>query len=644
MFFNQYPYLNLNDLNLDFILKTIGELRDEVYNFVSINALKYANPIQWNITTQYEKNTIVIDPQSGTAYISVQPVPNGIALTNTDYWTVVFDLEQFVTKANNNFTVRVEELTTINATFPTNIGEWVVWGGVLYEAIANIIAGDQYVVDSNIKRITVEEYINKIYDVLIDLQGQIGDLADLNTTNKSNLVAAINEILTALNDEVTARQNADLTLQRNIDAEVLARQGADSTLRGDIDAEVLARQGADNTLQGNIDAETLARQGADNTLQGNIDAEVLARQGADNAINLRIDSIEESIGDVLARKFLFLGDSYYLGTASIAMTNEGWADFVIEFLGLTPDQYVKASLDDVVGIPHAIATPGFSPSAGVHRSFKTILESCYNRIGQDVAETITDVVVAGGYNDIDKNDILDGISQYATFAKAAFPHAKLWCAEIGNAGGPLTYSTARQKLFTVVRPTYTMCNRYGMIYIDSAEYILDDSTQFLSNSPAHPTVAGYKLIGQAIGNALIGGTHLRPPVGNADLTITDPNWSVDVGNIKKTTNKYGEKTIVSENGITLLAASTVTVGPFEDITIKCACTGILPSGFNQKPVVLAVVHNGSYTQANVPVMLSFEYDPSASLIMRFRFSNSSTFSVNALRVRAFEYDYPSYRV
>ena len=182
-FFNEYPYTDFHEVNLSWVIKELRSFATTLDQFVSINSLKYADPIQWNITSQYEKNTIVIDPLSGTAYISTKPVPVGVILTDTNYWTVVFDLERFVTRANNNFTIRVEESTTLTATFPTNQGEWVVWNGTLYEAQTNIIAGDQYVVDSNIKRITIEEMKNLIYQTN-------GTLSDLATSDKTSIVNA----------------------------------------------------------------------------------------------------------------------------------------------------------------------------------------------------------------------------------------------------------------------------------------------------------------------------------------------------------------------------------------------------------------------------------------------------------------------
>ena len=193
--FNTYPYLNINDLNLDFILNAIREMKYEVTNFVSINAIKYADPIQWNITSQYEKNTIVIDPVTGTAYISVAPVPSGVSLTRPEYWTVVFDLGSFVTRAAQNFTSRWESDTTTTATFATSTGNWLVWGDVLYKALTNITAGDTYVVGSNIEHFTIEDLYNAYLNTVAQILAMIGDLDDLNTINKTDLVSAINEIV-----------------------------------------------------------------------------------------------------------------------------------------------------------------------------------------------------------------------------------------------------------------------------------------------------------------------------------------------------------------------------------------------------------------------------------------------------------------
>lgn len=215
--FNQYPYLNITDLNLDFILNAIREMKNEVTNFVSINAIKYADPIQWNITSQYEKNTIVIDPVTGTAYISVAPVPSGVSLTRSEYWTVVFDLGSFVTRAAQNFTSHWESETTTTATFATTTGGWLVWGDVLYRALTNITAGDTYVVGGNIEHFTVEDLYNAYLDTIANILALVGDLADLNTSDKTSIVNAINEVLSNV-------VNLDTAINTRVDNEIAARK------------------------------------------------------------------------------------------------------------------------------------------------------------------------------------------------------------------------------------------------------------------------------------------------------------------------------------------------------------------------------------------------------------------------------------
>ena len=213
--FDQFPYTNFHELNLDWLLKMIKELENTVNNFVALNTIKYADPILWNITSQYEANTVVVDPQTGTAYISKKAVPSGVSLTNTDYWNVIFTLNLLT--ANQNLTLR-NDGNNIIATFPSDEGDWLIWRGYLYKVSQHINLNEAYVEGYNLTRFTIEmflkEYINNILNMIGDLDDlttdakdtivnsineivtNIGDLDDLHTSDKSNIVAAINSAIT----------------------------------------------------------------------------------------------------------------------------------------------------------------------------------------------------------------------------------------------------------------------------------------------------------------------------------------------------------------------------------------------------------------------------------------------------------------
>lgn len=204
MWFNQYPYINLTDLNLDFIYKSIRELRYQLENFININTIKYADPIQWNITTQYEANTVVIDANDGTAYLSTKPVPSGVALTNTDYWTPIFTLN--LLSANQNITLR-DDGSNVLATFASVEGDWLIWNNTLYKVSRPISVNEAYVVGYNLDRFSVELFIKEYINNVITM---IGDLNDLTTTDKDSVVDAINELVTDISNallDITNLQN-----------------------------------------------------------------------------------------------------------------------------------------------------------------------------------------------------------------------------------------------------------------------------------------------------------------------------------------------------------------------------------------------------------------------------------------------------
>lgn len=86
-FFNKYPYTDFHELNLDWLISKMKELQIQFDEFKVVNNITFSG--QWDITKQYPAWTIVSDNNIG--YVSIQPVPVGVVLTNSDYWVEVID-------------------------------------------------------------------------------------------------------------------------------------------------------------------------------------------------------------------------------------------------------------------------------------------------------------------------------------------------------------------------------------------------------------------------------------------------------------------------------------------------------------------------------------------------------------------------
>ena len=84
-FINQFPYSDAHELNLDWILNQVKELGEKMNDFEAVNKVEYLGA--WNISATYKAWSIV--NYQNSAFISIKPVPAGIEIDNSDYWTYV---------------------------------------------------------------------------------------------------------------------------------------------------------------------------------------------------------------------------------------------------------------------------------------------------------------------------------------------------------------------------------------------------------------------------------------------------------------------------------------------------------------------------------------------------------------------------
>jgi len=278
----KYPNSNNEILNLDWLEYTVKHLSEEVKNFINLNTIKYADPILWDITRQYEANTVVVDGRTGNAYISTRAVPSGVQLNRTEYWTQIYNYADVVDTLREQIAHNEGESTT--ATIAYSVNDLVFVGGELYRVIAPMIAGDSFVVNSNVEKTTIENELERLH-------ANIGN-------------------------EAAARNNADILLQTNIDNEAIARVNADTQLQTNIDNEATARANADTDLGQRITDEATARANADTALDVRITANT-------NRLN--------NIGYINVKDYGVVGDGVTDDTTAIQTVLDDHPDSTIYF-------------------------------------------------------------------------------------------------------------------------------------------------------------------------------------------------------------------------------------------------------------------------------------------------------------------------
>ena len=144
------------------LLCEVVQVVNKLSELASLSVITYADPLQWDIASQYSQNTVVVDPQTGTAYLSVQPVPAGVQITNADYWTPIFTLQTFTTALKRAIALPQE---TIGAGASADIpAKTVFWAGEqLVYAPNDIPVGTIIIPGTNCQPVTVVDLINEVY-------------------------------------------------------------------------------------------------------------------------------------------------------------------------------------------------------------------------------------------------------------------------------------------------------------------------------------------------------------------------------------------------------------------------------------------------------------------------------------------------
>lgn len=173
MFIEKWPYTNFHDLNLDWILDTLKKQDAAIADFISLNSITYADPIQWDITRQYPKNCVVVD-KNGDGYLSVQPVPVGVEIGNTDYWTKIGNFSELWSTVKLAITAADEGLKT-TASADRAAGDLVWLNNTLYVCTTAITRGTEYGTNNTAKT-TIDARLANLANAVKTLQTNIANV------------------------------------------------------------------------------------------------------------------------------------------------------------------------------------------------------------------------------------------------------------------------------------------------------------------------------------------------------------------------------------------------------------------------------------------------------------------------------------
>lgn len=367
---NQY-YLDGHyyQYDLGWIVDTIMEVIDKINNLYEDEIVHYADPIQWDITAQYTKNTVVVNPQTGTAYISKQPVPTNILLDNTDYWLPIF-----------NYAGEMDNLRkSIGALFTTSItdkevekGMFVWYGGLLYRATANIPANTVLLPGSNIERVNVDEAIKTWRTDSIDWNIKKA------VFNYENM-----ERHTAGDDTATAGS--------------YTRTADDTTLS----AKHFHIQSTETPLQ----------YGQPKTTANYATVDMTAEDGT--SYKLMVENTETIKRN--ANKVVFVGDSYGTGLTPNGEVTP-WVTFAAHTMGLSDSEWVNVSLGGI----------GFTTSLSFLDRLKT-----ENKFIKSEVKAV--VVCGGYNDKGSTTDeIKRKVTEFVDYVHTTYPNARTYCGMIGN--------------------------------------------------------------------------------------------------------------------------------------------------------------------------------------------------------------------
>lgn len=208
------------------------------------------------------------------------------------------------------------------------------------------------------------------------------------------------------------------------------------------------------------------------------------RDNNNNDYNVIVET--NTTNEILANKFIFVGDSYGTGLTPSGVVT-GWPAWCAWKLGLSDNDWENVSIGGI----------GFTTPLSFLDRLKTSTTD---------PKTVKGIIVAGGYNDKNASisEITVAIKDFITYASDHYPYAKIYVAMVGTSSD---YNrTANDNLFNITLNGYyngTIEAGKNSVFLQTPTWTLKDYA-VMSTDSIHPTDYGYRLLGFNIAAAVNG--------------------------------------------------------------------------------------------------------------------------------------------
>lgn len=163
----------------------VSKVIEVMQQYIETSSISYADPIQWDITKQYPRNTVVVTV-NGDGYLSTQPVPIGIDIDNEDYWTKIGNFSELWGSVKLAITPVDEKLkTTASAARAVNDLVWL--NNDLYVITKAMDAGTRYIEGTNCKKTDIGEQLNDLNTKVESNKSSVDDSIKKINTNIENI-------------------------------------------------------------------------------------------------------------------------------------------------------------------------------------------------------------------------------------------------------------------------------------------------------------------------------------------------------------------------------------------------------------------------------------------------------------------------